>query len=93
MNKLGYVERPGLYVMVFFCLLNTCHNDSDHNDILNEIRTIEQKQTAAPIPIVEPAIYLPDFCMRDYPYTRSGKEEKQCFNLLFEEVKSRGILK
>lgn len=32
-----YVERPGLYIMVFFCLLNTCGGDDQRIAIQKDL--------------------------------------------------------
>jgi hypothetical protein len=36
----GHVERPGLYVMVFFCLLNSCSASDSAREAKQELKRI-----------------------------------------------------
>lgn len=76
---MNYVERPGLYIMVIVTMFASC-NASDKLDRL------ERELDREPVPIVMPAIALPDFCLREYQYPRKDEEARKCFELLVEEI-------
>lgn len=42
-------ERLGLYIMVFFILINTCSMDKDHRKIKEEISHIKQELVNKPV--------------------------------------------
>jgi hypothetical protein len=37
------IERAGLYIMVFFILLNTCDLDIQHKEIIDKFNNVENR--------------------------------------------------
>lgn len=77
-------ERTGLYIMVIITMFASCSNSDDLAHIRNDIHDLQEGKE--PIPIVMPAIALPDFCLREYQYPRSDEQARKCFELLVEEI-------